>query len=69
MIYKQFTGMYALMCSPHSCNQLISALQKDWKQKINNEVTKLLVCRSAVRNTMWLKGNKTSKRIYFVFSL
>ena len=44
MKYNQFTEMYGTICSFHLYNQLISALERDWKQKIksgNDEVTSI----------------------------
>lgn len=63
MDYNQIVEVYGDICSPYSYNQLVSALKKNWKQKINNVKTKLLVCRPGQRNNGWLNGNKINKKI------
>lgn len=62
--YNQFIEAYGTICSTHSYNQLISALRRDWKEKINSGMTKLLVCQTVTRNLTWLKGYQINKIIY-----
>lgn len=70
MKYSQFIEMYDTICSPHPYNQLISAIGRDWKQKINSGMSKSFVCQPSIRNRRWLKGNKIKwNYVYILFNL
>lgn len=64
MEFDEFRAMYGEACTKYSFTQLILAIGRKWKQKINQGEGKLLVCKPSIRNSKWLKGTKINKDIY-----
>ena len=64
MSRMQLSKIYGNICSIQIYNQLIAALPQKWRRQVEKGECRELVCLSYIKDTNWLKGTGSNRKIY-----